>query len=664
MTGAGRPPTGLIRRLAAASVAAAASVVMVGLPTPIAAQTPPEPVFELLGRSPWVAADGTFDLDVAVEAVPEDATVEVVIRSPLDGVDDLERSLDDDIGRVVHRTSPIPVGLIPALPDGGRRLTIATSVDPTDSSAARLREPGIYPVEIRLEAGTGVLGSLRTPLIRLGSPDDPLLAPTLDLVVDVGVAPTVTPDGRRQLTDDELGRLERLGMLLAGDQITERPPLPATVAAVPDTLEALAASADARAAAVLDAIAVASSDRELLASPPVPVSATALVRAGLGGYLPGLLDAGRIVLNDRFDLELDRSIWDGAGGVDTASARVLADAGIDHVLLDAPRARSDSPATERALVDAGPFPLDEIDPLDAVLVDRETSDELLARSTDRPDAGHIVLADLLLRDNGAGTHVVARIDDAPTDSVLFRLVPLLLTEGAPVEVGPVTLGRTRSFDGRGSDLDADDIVPASDTDLAPVADRVRTTTDSVATFAGFVMAESARADLLATRITTSLARGLDDEARTALLDAVSDEVATAFAGVTLSGQTDLNLTSRTGTLPLMIRNENPFPVRIVLRIRSERLAFPDGGRFEVAVTEEVTRVDVPVEALATGSVPTLVDIATPNERVVLDSQQLNVRSTAVSGVGLALCLGALAVLVFWWVRTWRKARKSGQPDAT
>jgi hypothetical protein len=179
----------------------------------------------------------------------------------------------------------------------------------------------------------------------------------------------------------------------------------------------------------------------------------------------------------------------------------------------------------------------------------------------------------------------------------------------------------------------------------------------VETFAGLVGAESARAGDLRLQLATSLAAGLDADRRSRLVDSVAATVETTFDGISIAGQTDLNLTARRGTLPLVIRNENPFPVEVVLRIRSERLRFPEGDRFELLVEDEVLRFDVPVGARATGSVPTFVEVLAPNERVTLDSRTLDVRSTAVSGVGLAISLGALLVLVVWWVRTWRRAHR-------
>ena len=154
------------------------------------------------------------------------------------------------------------MGIIPLLADGARRVTIQTSVGPAPPLAARLRTPGVYPVEIRLLDRTGTVTTVRTPLIRLGTDEEPLPVPDLDLIVGVAVEPTVEPEGRRPLTDDELDRLTRLARLLDTRPAAmidggDAPTLHVTLAPRPDTLDALAASVDPRAAAVLDSVRAA-----------------------------------------------------------------------------------------------------------------------------------------------------------------------------------------------------------------------------------------------------------------------------------------------------------------------------------------------------------------------------------------------------------------------
>ena len=44
------------------------------------------------------------------------------------------------------------------------------------------------------------------------------------------------------------------------------------------------------------------------------------------------------------------------------------------------------------------------------------------------------------------------------------------------------------------------------------------------------------------------------------------------------------------------------------------------------------------------------------------ASQLTVRSTGLSGLGLALSVGALLVLALWWVRHVQKARRRKRTD--
>ena len=155
-----------------------------------------------------------------------------------------------------------------------------------------------------------------------------------------------------------------------------------------------------------------------------------------------------------------------------------------------------------------------------------------------------------------------------------------------------------------------------------------------------------------------MATGTTATGRTEAMDAAEAAVRAALDGVRLTGRTDLNLTSRRGTLPVTVENANPFPVDVLVRVRSDRLRFPDGGAITLQVEpSDVRRIDVPVEARATGSVPVFVELWTPDDRTQLDVLRLNVRSTAFSGVGLVLSFGAVLVLLTWWVRHIRATRR-------
>src|SRR4029453_17023016 len=78
---------------------------------------------------------------------------------------------------------------------------------------------------------------------------------------------------------------------------------------------------------------------------------------------------------------------------------------------------------------------------------------------------------------------------------------------------------------------------------------------------------------------------------------------------------------------------------------------------------ETRSVQVQVRTRATGDTPIQVILQTPGGGRRLQITRYNVRSTAVSGVGLFLTIGAAGFLALWWVRHIRLARRGGRVPA-
>lgn len=655
------------------ALAALAALLMAHFGATARAQEAAAGSLTLIEASPWVEADGTISLTVATEGDVGATVMRVRIHSPVRTVGALDEALEGDAGRGLYTSPPIPVGFLPVAADGTREVQITASTSTSGDLTARLRNPGVHPLTLTLEQPDGtVLTTVRTAFTRLGTDDDPLAVPNLAMIFAIAADPTVGADGLRTLESADIDRLGRVGEAIAAlTAATEQAgtSAPISIAAIPDTLDALSASTDPRAQSLVEAVAALGDDDTALGLPYVALSAQALVDAELDAFLPALVSLGRGALDDRLEAVVDETFWPTDDEVDPSGAEALAAIGVRHLLVPAPADPVAAPVGP--LVDAGPRPIEGLEPLGAVTVDTATSEALAAAAPDRFDAGTLALARLILRtpsdaDDAAPTVVVVSVDDVPADSNLSALLPLLALPGSPVTTGGLELV------GTGPVLDAAPFVFSprdpddgsgvdGDQSLEAIAPRVREVDAVVDTFAATVEGESARAVDLRLRVATALARGLSPEDRRALLDAADSAARETFDAISLAGQTDLNLTSRSGTLPLVLRNDTGFPVRVVVGIRSERLQFPQGDRFEMVLTDELTRLDVPVEARATGSVPTFVTVSTPDDEIRLDSRQLNVRSTAISGVGLTLSLGALAVLVIWWVRSWRRARHGDVP---
>ena len=67
---------------------------------------------------------------------------------------------------------------------------------------------------------------------------------------------------------------------------------------------------------------------------------------------------------------------------------------------------------------------------------------------------------------------------------------------------------------------------------------------------------------------------------------------------------------------------------------------------------------IPVETLASGDARITATLTSPGGVFELGSGTIDVRSTAISGLGLLISVVALLVLGAWWVRTILRIRRS------
>jgi hypothetical protein len=74
--------------------------------------------------------------------------------------------------------------------------------------------------------------------------------------------------------------------------------------------------------------------------------------------------------------------------------------------------------------------------------------------------------------------------------------------------------------------------------------------------------------------------------------------------------------------------------------------------------DQTTRLDIEVRSRTSGAFPFEVEVTSPDGELALATTRYSVRSTAVSGVGLALSIGAGVFLVVWWARHWRASRNA------
>ncbi len=153
-------------------------------------------------------------------------------------------------------------------------------------------------------------------------------------------------------------------------------------------------------------------------------------------------------------------------------------------------------------------------------------------------------------------------------------------------------------------------------------------------------------------------RRLSPAGRTAALTAYDRAFAAQTGRITLATERTVTFTAQRAEIPVTVLSASPYPVHVVVTLASDKFTFPDGNTRQLLLDRPTTSVRVTAQARTSGDrLPIDVILHTPDGHLVLSHTVLTVQSTAISFVGVALTILAGAVLLVWWVRTWRRSRR-------
>jgi hypothetical protein len=600
----------------------------------------------LVEQAPWVRPGEQLRVRFRVEGAPADAIVQLVIHRRLVRRGDVADAVEGELGG--QEAAPLTRPLAELVPgtDGSYELTVPINAP----DGVDLEAPGAYPVELRVTDGPGTeLANLVTYLLLPG--DFPPL--NVAVVMEIGGPPGLRPDGTVQPDEATIAHLNsRIGAL------TQAAGVPLTIAPVPETLDALANWGE-QGRNALERLRQAVGDREILSRPYVDLDLDALAAAGLLSQVPPEALAGSRVVRDQLHEPLEQT-WLTGPGVGDAEASALRDLGIGRVIV--PEAAIEGVGEDEGPVPVGPVTFgDDGGPLVGV------SDDALAGrllGTEGVLDVQRFLAELtmmwLTRPSVEDRAVVVRIpEDAPVDPTVLGGALRALADAGPLRA--IGLGEYFALP-PAEDGDDDPIVvertPAEpSTDLRSLTSALekaqRDVTGLAATLDSQDVIQSLHRSLL-----ISLATELTPAQRRAYIDRVGAVVAAVSAGINAPPEFTITLTARTGTIPLTIENRTEQNVSVDVQLQSNQLEFPEGNQLNVNVPPGGRRVDLKVRTRTSGAFPLHITLASPDHTVVFDRTTFTIRSTAVSGVGLVLSVGAGAFLLIWWARHWRTARRS------
>ncbi len=161
------------------------------------------------------------------------------------------------------------------------------------------------------------------------------------------------------------------------------------------------------------------------------------------------------------------------------------------------------------------------------------------------------------------------------------------------------------------------------------------------------------------------ARSLSPARRTKALDLFGRTFAGQLDQIKLATERTVTFTSRTAPIPITVLSAAPYPVHVVISLASDKFVFPNGSSQSLTLDRPTTSVRMLAQARTSGDrLPIDVTLRTPDGQLILARTVLTVHSTAISFAGVALTVLAGAVLLVWWVRTWRRSRRRRPRAAT
>ena len=459
------------------------------------------------------------------------------------------------------------------------------------------------------------------------------------------------------------------GMSGVADALTDHHDVATTLAVSPLAVSAVDATRSHAGLRALDQLAALSGD-QTIDQPFVPINVAALSEAGIANEIGAQMARGVDVLHTA-GLKPDGGPW-----VDTTSTFTQGDAGDLATGLQVAGASqaviSDSDLASGGLSNytfAQPFTLDlgHGSTVPAVAADATLSSRFTANQANPVLGAEQLLAELsfvhfenaFLR-QPRGVVVVPPPGWRPSAPFLDALLgglsnnPALKAETLGQLFADVPVGGNREPTERQLQEG-----PAGRGFTRTAAGRIATDRQQLGSFSLAVGGHPATLTTLGDTLLTTEARGLTATERAGALNAYARSFAGTTDQVTLATERTVTFTSQRAAIPVTVLSSAPYPVTVVVTLTSDKFTFPDGNTQRLTLVHPTTSVRVTAQARTSGDrLPIEVTLHTPDGQVLIAHTVLTVHSTEISFVGVALTALAGAVLLVWWVRTWRRSRRA------
>jgi len=139
-----------------------------------------------------------------------------------------------------------------------------------------------------------------------------------------------------------------------------------------------------------------------------------------------------------------------------------------------------------------------------------------------------------------------------------------------------------------------------------------------------------------------------------------EEARSELSEISLEVNDRITLTSRAEDIPVRVVNDAGYPIKVRLRLASQKLSF-DGDEVQ---TFDVGRTPlaIPVRANSSGIFPLTLSLVTPDGAEIITESQPTVRSTEFNNIALVITVGAFLFLVAFYVLRWYRRRNAAAPQ--
>lgn len=589
---------------------------------------------QIVRQSSTTQVGQSFELDLQLPGVVTTGDqITVTIHEPVKNeAQFLESTVGENLGGVL---TSLGFDLTKLEPDAWGLTTIKLPITDSGAHGIRIARPGVYPISIEMRtANQELIGKVATHLIRMG--DVPSRKLRLAVVADLH-----TSIGHSNSRPASIG--EWLGVF--GSHLS----IPVSV-----TLHPISVSDDSSSTASAKA---SSPNLEVVRNSFAPINEASLVAAGLTTEVSSLLEMGSEHLA-QFGALAPTTFWVGHGSADETQLDVRWDRGVRDVVVNAASLSPIPAKNPRGPVEL----LTNSSTLRGLVID----DLAPAQLHDTPSSAahrllsHIATIALTDQSNPIMTVALGSSERGPEFADVFLAGIQNLNWLAPI---PASAAINTSF-----------LVQDSQPQQFRLRTRLSSTTQDFTDYRealrhldalrSMVRDEDAKNyDRLSGELLLSLSSDVSQLERRDLWGSIIDLVRLETSLVDIPPDESIQLTSQKASVPFSFQNRAAVPLRVELRIISERLTvedFDDGESTTLVLDPGVTTHRFRLRALGSGSFPISIELHSPNGGLMIGRAQAALRATTPTGVGLGLTIGAAVFLACWWLidSRRRKTRRS------